>query len=74
MENLMAHKFKIGQLVELEPSVLRSFAIGPYEIRHLIPSSDRDPNDPIYRIKIIVEKYERVAPESELTISASVFA
>ena len=70
----MAHKFKIGQLVELEPSVLRSFAIGSYEIRHLIPSSDRDPNDPIYRIKSIVEKYERVAPESELTISASVFA
>jgi hypothetical protein len=74
MENLMTHKFKIGQLVELEPSVLRSSAIGPYEIRHLIPSSDRDPNDPIYRIKSIVEKYERVAPESELTISASVFA
>jgi hypothetical protein len=48
--------------------------MGPYEIRHLIPSSDRDPNDPIYRIKSIVEKYERVAPESELTISASVFA
>jgi len=70
----MAHKFKIGQLVELEPSVLRSFATGPYEIRHLIPSSDRDPNDPIYRIKSIAEKYERVAAESELTISASVFA
>jgi hypothetical protein len=70
----MSHKFKVGQLVELEPSVLRSLATGPYEIRHLIPSSDRDPNDPIYRIKSAAEKHERVAPESELMLSASVFA
>jgi len=74
MENLMAHKFKVGQLVELEPNVLRSLAIGPYEIRHLIPSSDRDPGDPCYRIKSVAEKHERVAPESELTHSLSVFA
>jgi hypothetical protein len=70
----MAHKFKVGQLVELEPNVLRSLAIGPYEIRHLIPSSDRDPGDPCYRIKSVAEKHERVAPESELTHSLSVFA
>jgi len=70
----MVHKFKIGQLVELEPSVLRSLAMGPYEIRHLIPSSDRDPGDPCYRIKSTAEKHERVAPESELTLSLSVFA
>jgi hypothetical protein len=48
--------------------------MGPYEIRHPIPSSDRDPNDPIYRIKSTVEKHERVASESELTLSISVFA
>lgn len=70
----MAHKFKIVQLVELKPSVLRSLAKGSYEIRHLTPSSDRDPSDPIYRIKSTTEKHERVAPESELTLSASVFA
>ena len=70
----MAHKLKIGQLVELEPSLLRSLVMGPYEIRHLIPSSDRDPNDPIYCIKSTAEKHERVAPESELTLSVSVFA
>ena len=70
----MAHKFKIGQIVDLDRNVLRSLAPGPYEIRHLIPSSDRDPNDPIYRIKSTAEKHERVAPESELTLSASVFA
>jgi hypothetical protein len=74
MESLMAHKFKIGQIVDLDRDVLRSLAPGPYEIRHLIPSSDRDPNDPIYRIKSTAEKHERVAPESELTLSVSVFA
>ncbi|MGB7855054.1 MAG: hypothetical protein WBL48_04065 [Pseudolabrys sp.] len=63
------HKFKIGQLVELE-----SLAPGDLEIRHLIPSSDRDPGDPCYRIKNTAEKYERVVPESRLTLSASVFS
>jgi len=70
----MAHKFKTGQFVELDPGRLRSFAPGPYQIRHLIPSSDRDPGDPCYRIKSTAEKHERVAPESELTLSVSVFA
>jgi hypothetical protein len=70
----MAHKLKIGQIVDLAPHVLRSKAQGPYEIRHLIPASDRDPEDPCYRIKSTVEKYERVAPESDLTPSVSVFA
>ncbi len=70
----MAHKFNIGQVVELMPTVLRAAALGPYEIRHLIPASDRDPGDPYYRIKSTAEKHERVAPESQLTPSASVFA
>lgn len=69
----MAHKFKIGQIVDLEPSPLRSLPPGSFEIRHLIPSSDREPGDPCYRIKSTAEKYERVAPESELTLSTSVF-
>ncbi|MGO9849117.1 MAG: hypothetical protein ACLPKT_21690 [Methylocella sp.] len=70
----MAHKFNVGQIVELEPAVFRSSALGPYEIRHLVPASDRDPDDPCYRIKSIAEKHERVAPESQLTLSESVFA
>jgi hypothetical protein len=70
----MAHKFNIGQIVELELGVLRSSALGPYEIRHLVPASDRDPNDPCYRIKNIAEKYERAAAESELKLSKGVFA
>lgn len=68
----MAHKFRIGQIVDLDHKFLRS--LGPYEIRHLIPTSDRDPNDPIYRIKSTAEKHERVAPESALKLSTSVFA
>jgi hypothetical protein len=70
----VAHKFNIGQIVELAPKVLRSSAQGPYEIRHLVPASDRDPGDPCYRIKSIAEKHERVAPESELTLAQNVFA
>lgn len=69
----MAHKFNIGQTVELTPMVLRSSATGPYEIRHLVPASDRDPGDPCYRIKSTIENHERVARESELTLSASAF-
>lgn len=68
----MAHKLKIGQIVELAPHILRSMAQGPYEIRQLIPASDRDPEDPRYCIKSTVEDYERVAPESDLTLSVSV--
>ena len=70
----MAHKFNVGQIVELGPGSRRSAVLGPYEIRHLIPGSDRDPDDPCYRIKSIAEKHERVAPESELTLSKGVFA
>jgi hypothetical protein len=70
----VAHKFNIGQTVELAPRLLRSSAPGPYEIRHLVPASDRDPGDPCYRIKSITEKHERVACESDLTLSVSVFA
>jgi hypothetical protein len=70
----VAHKFNIGQTVELAPRLLRSSAPGPYEIRHLVPASDRDPGDPCYRIKSIAEKHERVARESDLTLSVSVFA
>ena len=58
-ESLMAHKFNIGQMVEIEPGMFRLSAHGPYEIRHLVPASDRDPNNPCYRIKSVAEKHER---------------
>lgn len=69
----MVHKFHIGQIVELNASVLRALACGPYEICRLVPASDRDPSDPCYRIKSSAEKHERAAAESELTCSVSVF-
>lgn len=69
----MAHKFNIGQTVELEPRVFRSSAPGPYEIRRLVPASDGAPDDPCYRIKSVTENHERAAPESELTLSHSIF-
>jgi hypothetical protein len=55
-------------MVELESMKLRPSAPGLYEIRFLIPTSDRNPGDPSYRIKSILENYERVAFESELTL------
>ena len=70
----MAHKFNVGQIVELMPRVLREAARGPYEIRDLVPASDTDPREPVYRIKSIAEKHERIAPESELTLRDAALA
>jgi hypothetical protein len=69
----MAHKFNIGQIVDLMPKVLRAAAPGPYEILFLVPAADNDPADPHYRIKSLAEKHERVAPESELTLAEGAF-
>ena len=68
------HKFQIGQTVELDVGVLRSSAPGAYEIRQLIPASDRDPEDPCYRSKSIAEALELSARQSELTLSGRAFA
>jgi hypothetical protein len=72
----MAHKFTVGQTVDLLQRVLRPAAAGGYEIRHLVPAADADPEDPRYRVKSAEENHERVVLESELTQSvrpASVF-
>jgi hypothetical protein len=50
--------------------VLRSAAVGGFEIRHLVPAADSDPSDPRYRIKSADENYERVVLDSELTQAA----
>jgi hypothetical protein len=68
----MAHKFRISQSVDLESNILRSLARTRYEVRHLIPASDRNPDDPWYRIRSAAEEYERAAPESQLTVSIGV--
>ena len=66
----MAHKFRVGQAVEITPNRLRAAAAGSYEIRHLMPASDASPENPSYRIKSMTEKHDRVVPESELTLSS----
>jgi len=66
---IVAYKFTIGQIVDLAPNMFRAAASGQYEIRRLMPASDRDGADPSYRIKSADEKHERVASESELTLS-----
>jgi hypothetical protein len=63
------HKFNIGQSVDLITTLLRPSAAGAYEIRHLLPAPDGSPENPRYRIKNIAEKHERVASESDLTLS-----
>ena len=65
----MNHSFNVGQLVELLPMVLRPCAPGPYEIRYLVPISEREPCDPSYRVKSPAEKHERVIAESDLALA-----
>ena len=56
-------------LTSLSLTRLQSAPRGQYEVRRLMPDSDRDAGDPIYRIKSGDEAYERVAQESDLTLS-----
>ena len=60
------HKFKIGQTVDLIPSIGRSAVSGRYEIVSLRPA---DGGNPQYRIKSENESHERVVSESELILS-----
>ncbi len=57
------HKFKVGQIVDLIPSTVRSAAPGHYEIISLWPTDDGAPQ---YRVKSKSEVHERVVAESEL--------
>ena len=65
----MSHKFSIGQKVDLVHRILLTAPRGQYEVRRLMPESDRDTGDPIYRIKSNEENHERVVQESDLTAS-----
>lgn len=61
------HKFKVGQAVDLIPSIARSAASGRYEIVSLRPA---DGEALQYRIKSKNEAHERVVVESDLILSA----
>ena len=65
----MSHKFSIGQKVDLLHRMMLTAPRGQYEVRRLMPESDRDTGDPTYRIKSDEENHERVAQESDLTAS-----
>ena len=60
----MAHKFKIGQMVDFSPGRSSMSASGQrYEIVRQLPVQDGQYQ---YRIKCKTETFERVAKESEL--------
>jgi hypothetical protein len=61
----LPHKFKVGQTVDLVPSMSRWAAGGHYEIVSLRPP---DGETPQYRIKSKSESHERVVAESDLVI------
>jgi hypothetical protein len=61
----LPHKFKVGQSVDLVPSISRFAADGHYQIVSLRPA---DGEIPQYRIKSTHEPHERVVAESELML------
>jgi len=64
---MSAHRFKIGQMVELLPTTLRSAAPGLYEIVRLIPIESREPQ---YCLKSREERHERIVSEHDLVLAA----
>lgn len=67
----MTHRYVVGQTVNVTRKVLRPAAPGSYEIRGLVPPSESNPQDPCYRVRSAAENYDRVVPESELTLISS---
>jgi hypothetical protein len=61
----ITHKFKVGQTVDLIPSVSRLAANGHFQIISVRPSEGEIPH---YRIKSMRELHERVVAENELTL------
>lgn len=61
----LTHKYKVGQTVDLVPSMSRSAARGHYEIVSLRPAEGENPQ---YRIKSRSEAHERVVAESDLIL------
>jgi hypothetical protein len=60
---MTAHKFKVGQSVDLIPSTFRSAATGSYEIVRLRTAEDGNAQ---YLIKSVSEAYERVVSEGDI--------
>jgi hypothetical protein len=63
------HKFRVGQAVDFNPSrVGVPASLREYKILRLLP---HEGGEPLYRIKSIVEPFERIAKESELALEPS---
>ena len=62
----LSHKFKVGQTVDLVPSISRFAANGHYEIVSLRPSEGETPK---YLIKSRHEPHERVVAENDLVLA-----
>ena len=60
------HKFHIGEIVELEPSMLRRTSGGVYEVTKRLPECE-SAGEYEYRVKSNSEPHERVVHESELS-------
>jgi hypothetical protein len=57
------HKFQVGEIVTLKPSMSRNVPGGTYEVTRQLPHNGREYE---YRIKSVAEEHERVASESDL--------
>jgi len=60
---MAAHKFQIGQAVELRPALSRNVPGGIYVVTKQLPEGPRELE---YRVKSVKEPHERVVRESEL--------
>ena len=58
---MQSHKFKVGDIVAIRPTISRFVLGGVFEVTKQLPGS----NEPEYRIKSANEPHERVARESE---------
>jgi hypothetical protein len=67
-QRMAKHKFKVGQTVRYARSHRGMVPSAPgYKISRLMPAEGREQ---LYRIKADTEAFDRVARESELSISA----
>jgi hypothetical protein len=60
---MLSHKFHVGQLVQLIPSINRNVPGGSYEIIRKLPESRGEFE---YRIESMNEPHDRVVQESKL--------
>jgi hypothetical protein len=65
MKSAHTHKFKLGQSVQLQPTIFnRDAARGSYAVTRQLPERDGQFE---YQIKSLSESHERVVKESDLS-------